>query len=265
MFLQDLGYALLRRWYLVIVGLAITFVSVLGVQQIIPVSYKAQASVVLVPPQTAVVEGENPYLYMGALDQALSVLIVKMNSPQVEEQILRDVPDLAFSLSKDVTTTGPIILIESEGPTERQALDVVGDLLQQLPPNLVQIQDALGVPPDARIAAMTIVQDEKAEELTKKQLRMMIAVAGAGLAATLLATGWIDQLLTTFKARRRERKQDDGPEGSGTSANATSDGSSRSASATDEQESIDGSGTQEPAPAGREHSRGARQNTLIES
>jgi len=266
LFLQDLGYALLRRWYLVVAGLVITVAGVLGIQQLIPVSYKAEASVVLVPPQTAVVEGENPYLYMGALDQALSVLIVKMNSPQVADPILRDVPQLAFTLSKDVTTTGPIILVESEGPTERQAIDVVGDVLQELPPNLVQIQNALGVPTDARISAMTIVQDEKAEEITKKQTRMMIAAAGVGLASTLLITGWVDQLLSKLKARRAGRKPGEGPDGSH-DANPGDPGgdAAKSTSAADEQAPPHESSAQGPVPESGVKSRRAMQSTFIES
>lgn len=206
MFLHDLGHALLRRWYLVIVGLLATAAGVYGIQQYIPVTYKAEASVVLVPPETAVIEGENPYLYMGGLDQALSVLIVRMNSESIAQQILRDDPDLTYSLAKDATTTGPIVVIESEAPSGEAAIDTVDQLLKSMPPNLVAIQDALGVQKNARISVMTIVQDQESTEVTKKQMRMMIAGAGGGIAFTLLFTGWIDQMLSKLKVRRAAKR-----------------------------------------------------------
>lgn len=206
MFLHDLGHALLRRWYLVIVGLLATAAGVYGIQQYIPITYKAEASVVLVPPETAVIEGENPYLYMGGLDQAMSVLIVRMNSDSIAQKILHNDPNLTYNLAKDATTTGPIILIESEAPTGDAALDIVDKLLKSMPPNLVAIQDALGVQENARISVMTIVQDHEATEVTKKQMRMMIAGAGGGVALTLLFTGWIDQMLNKLKVRRAAKK-----------------------------------------------------------
>src|SRR5690554_2295684 len=101
MFLQDLGRALLRRWYFVLVGLLATAAGVYGIQQYIPITYKAEASVVLVPPKTAVIEGENPYLYMGALDQAMSVLIVRMNSEIISKAIVGEETDLSYALAKD--------------------------------------------------------------------------------------------------------------------------------------------------------------------
>ncbi|MBV1779209.1 hypothetical protein KRR55_08795 [Paeniglutamicibacter sp. ABSL32-1] len=207
MFLQDLGFALLRRWYFVLFGVLVTVAGVFGIYQVVPVSYQATASLVLVPPQTAVIEGENPYLYMGALDQALSVLVVKMNSAQVSEPILQKDPNLSYALTKDVATTGPIILIESEAPVDTTALSIVNQVLKQVPPNLVEIQDALGVPKDARITAMTIVQNREAEEVTKKQQRMMIAGAAGGLALTVLVTGLMDKLLTRRKQKRMAKRK----------------------------------------------------------
>lgn len=207
MFLQDLGFALLRRWYFVLFGVMVTVAGVFGIYQVVPVSYQATASLVLVPPQTAVIEGENPYLYMGALDQALSVLVVKMNSAEVSEPILQKDPNLSYTLTKDVATTGPIILIESEAPVDTTALSIVNQVLKKVPPNLVEIQDALGVPKNARITVMTIVQNREAEEVTKKQQRMMIAGGAAGLAMTVLATGLMDKLLTRHKQKKLAKKK----------------------------------------------------------
>ncbi|WP_411732513.1 hypothetical protein [Paeniglutamicibacter sp.] len=207
MFLQDLGFALLRRWYFVLFGVLVTVAGVFGIYQVVPVSYQATASLVLVPPQTAVIEGENPYLYMGALDQALSVMVVKMNSAEVSEPILQKDPNLSYTLTKDAATTGPIILIESEAPADKTALSIVNEVLKKVPPNLIEIQDALGVPKGARITVMTIVQNREAEEVTKTQQRMMIAGAAGGLAMTILATGLIDKILTRHKKKKLAKKK----------------------------------------------------------
>lgn len=202
LFLHDLAKGLLRRWYLVLFGILVTGFGGYMIFQIVPVNYEATSSIVLVPPATAVIEGENPYLYMGGLDQALSVLTVRMSAPLVADPILKDQPGLNFSIGKDVTTTGPIMLVGAEGPTEAQTLQVLDEVIKVVPENLAILQEQLGIPENARITTMTIVTDTKAKEVTKKQMRAFLGVVALGLGTTVLATGLLDRLIMGRKAKR---------------------------------------------------------------
>jgi len=202
MFLHDLTKGLMRRWYFFILGLALTLCAGLYVYQEVPPTYQATASVVLVPPATAVVEGENPYLYMGGLDQAMSVLMVKMNSAVVSQPILKDKAGLGYSVDRDISTTGPIMVVTADGDTEAETLRVLRNVITVMPQNLKTLQDQLSIPSNARITSMSIVTDEKAKSLNKNQIRMVLAAMAGGMAGTVLLTALLDRLMVA----RRQRK-----------------------------------------------------------
>lgn len=205
MFLHDLGIGLLRRWYLVLFGLLVTGFGAYSLLQIVPVTYEATSSVVLVPPATAVIEGENPYLYMGGLDQALSVLTVRMSSPTVADPILKKRPGLNYSVGKDISTAGPIMLVGAEGETEAETLKLLGQVTKVIPENLQLLQDQLNIPKNARITAMNIVTDTSAKEVNKKQMRAVLAAIAGGTAVTVLGTGLIDRMVMRRKEKRARR------------------------------------------------------------
>lgn len=206
MFLHDLASGLLRRWYLVLFGLLVTALGGYYLLQVVPVTYEATSSVVLVPPATAVIEGENPYLYMGGLDQALSVLTVRMSSPTVADPILHKRTDLTYTIGKDVSTAGPIVLVDAEAGTEAETLKILDQVVAVIPENLKLLQDQLNIPKNARITAMTIVTDTTAKEVNKKQMRVVLAAVAAGSAVTILGTGLLDRLLVRRKAKKALRR-----------------------------------------------------------
>lgn len=207
MFLHDLGVGLLRRWYLVLFGLLVTGFGAYSLLQVVPVTYEATSSVVLVPPATAVIEGENPYLYMGGLDQALSVLTVRMSSPTVGDPILKKRPGLNYSVGKDVSTAGPIMLVGADGETEAETLKLLEQVTKVIPENLQLLQDQLNIPKNARITAMNIVTDTSAKEVNKKQMRAVLAAIAGGTAVTILGTGLIDRMVMRRKEKRARRSE----------------------------------------------------------
>lgn len=207
MFLHDLGVGLLRRWYLVLVGMLVTGFGAYSLMQVVPVTYEATSSVVLVPPATAVIEGENPYLYMGGLDQALSVLTVRLGSPTVADPILKKRADLNYSVDKDATTAGPIMLVGAEAGSEQETLTLLNQVVSVIPENLKLIQDQLNIPQDARITAMTIVSDTAAKEVNKKQMRAVLAGIAGGMAVTVLGAGLVDRFLIRRQGKKPKRSR----------------------------------------------------------
>lgn len=210
MLLRDLGTGLLRRWYFVVVGVLLTACAALLLSSVVPPTYKGTARVVLIPPASLVTPGGNPYLFLGGLDQALSVLSVRLGSGSVQEEIVKGHVGTGYVAEKDAASSGPIMLITSEGESPASSLQVLDDVLKVVPQNLVIMQDQLNVPSSSRITAMTIVRENEALVDRKSQLRAVLAAIAVGGCITVLVTGLLDRLITSRKGTKRRRRQDMG-------------------------------------------------------
>ena len=231
MLLRDLGTGLLRRWYFVVVGVLLTACAALLLSSVVPPTYKGTARVVLLPPASLVTPGGNPYLFLGGLDQALSVLSVRLGSGSVQEEIVKGHAGTGYVAEKDLASSGPIMLITSESESPESSLQMLDDVLKVVPQNLVIMQDQLNVPASSRITAMTIVRENEALIDRKSQLRAVLAAVAVGGCITVLVTGLLDRLITSRKGTKRRRRQDTGVQDQpleDTPPTAEQDGSSRS-------------------------------------
>ena len=204
MYLRDLKASLLRRWYLVLGGLLLTAGICTAAYQLVPATYQAQASVVMLPPNSSVSKGGNPYLYLGGLGQALDVLTRALQADSAQRPITDAHPDSTYTALPDTTTTGPILLVTVDGPTPGETLATLHAVLASVPPALVSLQDGLGVAANSRITSMNLAADEQPTKIQKDQTRALLAAAAVGLVATVLLTGVIDGLLTSRKAGERK-------------------------------------------------------------
>lgn len=204
--LHDLGRTLLRRWYVLLLCLLLAGAGTWWVWERTPVQFSATANAVLVPPTTAVVDGANPYLFMGSLDQGLSVLLVRMNSQAVVDRVKQAAPDAGYTIIQDPATTGPIMLLTATGPTPGSALDALEAARSQVDPELLKLQEQLKVPRNARITVLSIAQDTTATEQAKDRQRLSIVAACAGLALSFLAVALLDRLFLALGRRRRRRR-----------------------------------------------------------
>jgi len=204
MYLRDLKASLLRRWYLVVLGLLLTAGLCAAAYKVVPATYQAEASVVLLPPSISVVEGGNPYLYLGGLGQALDVLTRALQSDNAQKPITEAHPDATYTALPDRTTTGPILLVTVEGPTSEETLATLQAILDSVPPALANLQEQLAIPAGSRITSMNLAVDDEPTKIQKDRTRALLAAAAVGLVGTILLTGLLDGLLTS----RRTRKQD---------------------------------------------------------
>lgn len=206
MFLRDLYASVKRRWYVMVVGLLLTAAaSVYGYQEA-PVKYEASGSVALIPPPTAVISGDNPFLYMGGLEQALGVLTVKLNSPAVQRPIAETYPDVQYTTTRDSSTNGPIVLISVTGSSSEDTLGALRYVLDAVPDTLASLQDALDLSPGARMTSMPLAMDEQAEVSDSTRTRMLLALAALGSAGSLLVAGQFDKVILRRRARRSDRQ-----------------------------------------------------------
>lgn len=205
MFLHNLGLGLLRRWYFVLAGVLLSAGACFLTWTVVPPSYQATSTAVLIPPSSLVGENGNPYLYMGGLDQVLTVLTVRLNSPEVAEPLIEGRGNAGFTVERDPTTPGPIMLITATGDSRGHAMQLLEDVVRTVPENLSVMQDQLRIPTFSRVEVMTVVQDEAPELMIKDQLRTLLAVLALCLGLTVLATAVLDRVMTAGKDRRGRR------------------------------------------------------------
>lgn len=193
MTLRDLLAGLRRAWYVIVIGLLGTAGLAVATLRLVPATYQASASTVLLPPASSVVTDGNPYLYLGGLNQALDVLTRTLRSYDTEVKITAGHPDTSYTVGPDPTTTGPILIVTVDGQNPDDTMAALRTLLATIPPTLQQMQQQLDVPANSLITVMTIAVDEKATAITKSQTRALLAVIAAGLVVTLLATALVDR------------------------------------------------------------------------
>ncbi len=165
-------------------------------------SYESRASIVLIPPKVAVTVGDNPYLYLGGLDQALGVLQVKVSSPEISGELVKRYHGGLLTVARDATTTGPILSITATADDPASSLKLLQGAEDLVPSTLATLQAQLKVPADSVITSMQLSADDSPSKVSKKQVQATATVGVGGGAATLVLVGLIDRLL----ARRSESK-----------------------------------------------------------
>ncbi|GGJ70774.1 YveK family protein [Glutamicibacter ardleyensis] len=206
MFLHDLLFSCLRRWYVLVLGLVITGMASFYVFNSIEPSYEAKASVVLIPPKVAVTVGDNPYLYLGGLDQALGVLQVKITSPEVMEPIESKYDGAEVAIAKDATTSGPIAAITVTANRADDTVALLNETLASIPLTLRTLQSELKVPANSEITTLELSKDAVPEPNNKRQIQFTAFVALGGTSISLLGTGLLDRMLIALKKRLKARK-----------------------------------------------------------
>ena len=208
LFFRDLRAGLRRRWYLVIVGVLVTLTAGAAVFRVVPPTYEASASVILVPPDGSIPTGANPYLYMGGLTTTVDVLSRSLSDEQTRRAILGGGKSLDYSATPDPTSAGPILLVKASGPTPQAAMATLKTVVAKVPSTLSHIQSSLGIAYHAAITSMTLTQDDKAKPVQKTRIRATLAATAASAAVVLLLIGLIDGLLLRRAGRRQSLDAD---------------------------------------------------------
>lgn len=196
---------MLRRWYIVIICLALTAGGAFAMSRTIQATYQSTATVILLPPPSVVTEEGNPYLFMGGLDQALSVLAVKLNSAEVAQSLVG--VGESYTVEKDARGPGPLVSITAEATTGPGSAELRDAILDRLPQDLRDMQDDLGVASDSQIGALTVVQSDEPTKMMKEQLRALLGMAAVGVGMTVWVTGLFDRWLLARAERHRKKPE----------------------------------------------------------
>lgn len=206
MYLTELAQSLRRRWYLL---LAVTVLAVVATTLIVsrlPATYRASASIVLVPPETTLGDTGNPYLFLGGLEQSVDVLSRDLGSEQVRDQMAeKGGSSASYTVTPDLTTSAPIVLVSTEASSADAADAMLDAVVAQVPVSLTRLQEALAVSGSAQITTQLIARSEKPRTVMSGRYRATVMVGGALLVGGVLFVAMVDGLL-----RRRRLRAGDG-------------------------------------------------------
>lgn len=217
--LRDFGTTLARWWYLALATLLLAIGAGIGMYKAAGPTYTANSTVLLLPPKAVLVQAQedkknyapnNPLLYLSSLTDARDVLVRHLSSTDVTDELAKKAPDATLTVTGDLTSGSPLILVKSEGPTEKAALDGMKAVDDMVPGTLKTLQDEMKIADLQRINSLEVTEDTKATPESKKQI-MSGAVGFAGV--TLLGLAAIAVL-----DQRRNRRQGDDESGDTTRA-----------------------------------------------
>ncbi|HLS34106.1 Wzz/FepE/Etk N-terminal domain-containing protein [uncultured Georgenia sp.] len=207
MSLRELLRSLVRRWYVVLLGLLLTAGLAFVAVSAAPPTYESRAYVALLPGEATYPENSNPFLYLGGGTQIRDILLRVMTTDEVREAVLGDTPGAGFSVVPD-PMGGPLVLVAGVATTPNGALETTSAVLDQLPAVLDDLQASRQVPVRARFTTLVVSQDAKPTVVRSNTTRATVIAVAAGLAATVLVTVWFDGMLSSRRRGRRAAHAD---------------------------------------------------------
>lgn len=196
---QAIG-ALRRRWYVVVVGLALTAGLTFAAWRFSPPEYSAAGTELLLPAQTQDNGINNPLLQLESLGAPASIVVARLDGEDAHERILQSNPNAKYTVVMDPDLRGPAILITATDKTSEGALSALELALAAVPESLKTLQDELDVPEAARVGSMRLTADTEATPQTSATTRTVVAALGVGLGLTIGAVVGLDAIIQRRRA-----------------------------------------------------------------
>lgn len=228
---------LLRRWYILVVGLVVAVAVAAGVWTAVPPTYTRTSTQILLPGSGMIPSGSNPYLFVGGLAPAADIIVRGLGSKNVIEEVVRGRAGTTVQVARDQTTSGPVILITVESTSDRDAAAALAAMNQRTATLLDSLQAEENIPERRRISVVAVSVDKRGTAEQKQRLMMTGASGAAILVLTVLLASFVDGAM----ARRRARRAEDADGESSTDEEAGEASGSDEDGATDEASAVSGS------------------------
>lgn len=200
--LKDFWTTLVRRWYFVLIALALAAGGTFYVIDKVGPTYEAEGSVLVFPP-VATVQREtelqtqgNPYLVLNGVSQARDIVIRALTSKSIVDELANEYPDSTFEATPDFTNSAPIILITAKAGSAPEATAALSAVMGRVPKILDDLQSGLDLPSQAEITSRPLVADTEPDPVYSSQIRAGIVAAVVALGLGLLLVGLLDGLMT---------------------------------------------------------------------
>jgi len=214
MYVSGLGPTLRRHWPLSVAGLVLTLGLCFGAFNLIPPTFKATASVLILPSTSAVGEGGNPYLALGGLQPTADAISRAMADEEVVKSLRAAGARGDYTVVTDPTTGGPVLAVEVTADQRQATLTTLQLVLKRIPTTLTDLQQQAAVPPRFRLVSQVLSQDRVASPVLKGRIRGLAVAVALGVALTVSVVMLFDNVGRT--RRRRAPVADDQPAPTGT-------------------------------------------------
>lgn len=200
---------LVRRWYIVVPGMILAVAVAIGAFTLVTPGYERSATRLLLPGLGTVPEGAtNPYLFLGGLTQAADILVRSVGGDETIGELVAAHPGLEVSVTRDPTSSGPVILLTVTAESDADAEMALDTLIAQSTRTLERLQTEQNVRPTDRITLTTLTHSP--ESTLQQRTRILVSVgAGLGVAVlTVILASLVDGLARTRQARSRKHHTD---------------------------------------------------------
>lgn len=190
-----------RRWYILVPGFILAVSLAAGAWLMIPPKYERTATQVLLPGTSSLPDNANPYYYLGGLSQAADVLVRAVGSDNIRNDIQRDHPGVAVEVTRDPTTSGPVVYIAVTAGSDAEAATVLNLLVERTVTELDALQDVNDAAKSDRITVVPVSVDERSTLRQRDKFVGTIAAGGIIVVLTVLIAALIEGLASRNSTR----------------------------------------------------------------
>ena len=187
---------MVRRWYLVLLGLLFSLGAAAGAAVQVGPRYMLVSEVLLLPPNDVDVHIPNPYLNLDGLSAAVDVVALAAVDPVAMSSMRRQGLDADVVVERDITSPAPLAKVTVLARTPAKAMTAQEILLKQFPTTVSGLQSSAGIPAAGQITTSVVVESRTPTPVRKSQVRYSLAVLILGGGLTLLLVGGLDAALT---------------------------------------------------------------------
>jgi hypothetical protein len=204
MYVIDSLQLLLRRWYVVVIGVVLVAAAAFGVLNVVPTEYEGSATVVFVIP-VGPKDALNPYLNLQQGQFAVASLIGSMVSTDEAQKKMAETHTSEYTVGQAPGSTVPQLLVTSKGKDAKDVVSTVNEVVREIESDLERIQTEVNAPAAQIIQARVFNMTQVAEPVRGAKVRAIAVVGVVGLALTLLVAFGLDRLL--MRGRQGSRRK----------------------------------------------------------
>jgi hypothetical protein len=200
---------LLRRWYVLFIGFALTAGLGFAVVSLVPTRYEARASFLLLLPAeaTGADSPTNPYLNMAELTATASIVTGVVTSPDAAQSMA----DAGFGSTYVLAmapSNMPLVEVSAEDTDPERAIATVTEVTRRMTAELKRIQVEANAPARQTMYSRVYNVSQEAQPLTGSKMRALVVTAAVGGLLTIMGAFLVDRLSLNRGGRRRRSPGD---------------------------------------------------------
>jgi len=195
-----------RYWLITTFLLLVTIAGTAAVVFVLPWTYQAQSTMVLLPSRAASQSnGNNPYLSFDASDTSTAFLVsVVVTGPTSKQALVAKGDTGTYTIGLSPDTAGPVLIATATAKTASDAENTLTAVTAAVGVNLHQLQVGRGVPPKDQIQLQVAAMSAHATKLISKKGKLVVLALVLGLFLTF----GVPLLIDASATRRRQERQD---------------------------------------------------------